>query len=167
MAVSLPSDLIVDVMRNADSSRRGAAVARLRSLGETDFASAVDGIARAAPVQEVVAASFASPALSSSPGRVKHMAGNVEAYRGFEHMVLRNLFESLLPEEKSGAFGGGPSAGVWRSMAADQLAGVYAAGGGVGIARMLASGSQKAVPQPAVQWPYFALNSISTIGSRG
>lgn len=168
MAVHLPSDLIVDVMRHADPSRRSAAVARLQSFGEdTAFASAVEGVAKGAAPQAGDAANEASPALSSSPGKVRHVAGGAEAYQGFEHMVLRNLFESLLPDEKSGAFGGGPSAGVWRSMAADQLAGVYAAGGGVGIAKLLASGSEKAAPRPAAQWPYFALNSISTIGSRG
>lgn len=168
MAVHLSSDLIVDVMRSADPSRRSAAAARLQSLGNgSDFASAVDGAAGFAVKLGGNAANLVSPALSSSPGKVKHAAGSAEAYQGFERMVLRNLFESLLPDEKSGAFGGGPSAGVWRSMAADQLAGVYAKDGGVGIAKLLASGPERAGPQPAAQWPYFALNSISTIGSRG
>lgn len=168
MAVRLPSDLIVDVMRNADPSRRGAAELRLRSLGSgTEFASAIDDAAGLPPARGGDTASLVSPAVSSSPARTKHVAGGSEAYQGFEHMVLRNLFESLLPDETSGTFGGGPSAGVWRSMAADQLAGVYASAGGVGIASMLESGSGKAGPRPTTQWPYFAMKSISTIGSHG
>jgi len=36
MAVSLPSDLIVDVMRNADPARLSAATARLHALSTGD-----------------------------------------------------------------------------------------------------------------------------------
>lgn len=86
-------------------------------------------------------------------------------YQGFERMVLRNLFESLLPDEQSGAFGGGPSAGVWRSMAADQFAGVYASTGGVGIARMLSRDSEPDVLRRDTQWPYFAMDSIDSARS--
>lgn len=166
MAVSLPSDLIVDVMRNADPTRRNAAVARLQSLGgSAEFASTIDGVA---PMNVAPEGKLQDPSpvvLTSSPGMRTRPEPKSDAYRGFEHMVLRNLFESLLPDEKSGAFGSGPSAGVWRSMAADQLAGVYTQAGGVGIARMLAGGSSDSAPEPVAQWPYFAMKSISTIGS--
>jgi len=169
MAVKLPSDLIVDVMRNADPVQRNSAVARLRSSGgeDTRFAAAVDQVgfasAHAATDQpEDRALKTSGPA--TSEGR-KH-ASKVSALQGFEHMVLRNLFEVLLPDEKSGTFGEGPSAGVWRSMAADQLSGVYADSGGIGIAQMFNAGAKDAGPQRDAEWPYFASHPISTIGAQ-
>lgn len=83
------------------------------------------------------------------------------AYRGFERLVLRNLFETLLPGEESGSFGEGPSAGVWRSMAADQLAGVYSEQGGIGIARMVSDNTSTLRREG--QWPYFSQGAISTV----
>ena len=85
------------------------------------------------------------------------------AYRGFEQMVLRNLFESLLPGEESGAFGSGPAAGVWRSMAADQLAGVYTNSGGVGLQAMLGPDRVQHGPRREVSWPYFSMDSIALL----
>ena len=76
-------------------------------------------------------------------------------------MVLRNLLEQLLPASESGSFGTGPSAGVWRSIAADQLANVYAQGGGLGISSMLEAHDQP-VSKEVVgeQWPYFSATAI-------
>jgi hypothetical protein len=75
-------------------------------------------------------------------------------------MLLRNLFEALLPDTESGAFGSGPSAGVWRSMAADQMASVYTEAGGTGIARILEERSGSISAQQG-QWPYFRAGQIS------
>ena len=164
MAVSLPSDLIVDVMRNADPARRSAATAKLSSAGEStggQFASAIEYLQ--APksksgeaLVELVPASLprASSSLSQQPDEKD------SAYQGFERLVLRSLFEALLPGEETGSFGGGPSAGVWRSMAADQLAGVYSESGGIGIAELL-NGDEASLRREA-QWPYFSKDAIST-----
>lgn len=162
MAVHLPSDLISDVMRNADPARRGAAVARLQSAARApaiDFAGAVDDVGRhVAP-----GTGDHAIALSSAPGATRPESRKAAAYQGFEHMVLRNLFETLLPEEASGSFGGGPAAGVWRSMAADQLAGVVAENGGIGIAEMIGRTTAAPGPKPAPQWPYFALDTLTAV----
>lgn len=166
MAVTLPSDLVADVMRAADPARRTAAVARLTSMSgaAATFETLVDtATPGAAPVQDA----GVIPALSASPGAPARADDKTSAYQGFERMVLRNLFETLLPEQDSGAFGGGPSAGIWRSMAADQLAGVYAANGGVGIAGLLASSGSGPAPQRDTQWPYFSVNALHVIGKQG
>lgn len=157
MAVTLSSDLVMDVMRNADPARRNVAVAKLQAAGgsaprEAAFEDVVEALEprEAVPVQPL--------ALSFSSGQAA--AKNTDTvYKGFERVVLRNLFETLLPESDSGAFGGGPSAGIWRSMAADQMAGVYADAGGVGIARMLEERSGEA-PSHLSQWPYFSVGPI-------
>ncbi len=162
MAVTLPSDLVADVMRNADPTRRNVAVARLQSAG-TSFAVAMDGISGGRPAAG--AATMDDPSsrvVRTTAGAAMGQDGKPAAAQAFERMVLRNLFETLLPDEQSGAFGGGPSAGIWRSMAADQLAGVYSDTGGVGVAGMLQLPLQGSEPRPDPQWPYFALQPIKT-----
>lgn len=162
MAVKLSSDLVADVMRNADPVRHAKATARLNSLdgpNSASFAGALDGL------QNSERATGGRPASSSGTAGAQpalQKNGKSDAYEGFERVVLKNLFETLLPDEKSGAFGGGPSAGVWRSMAADQLAGVYSESGGVGIARMLNGAEANGIPKKEAQWPYFSLNPIKT-----
>jgi hypothetical protein len=153
MAVSLPSDLIVDVMRNADPARLYVATAKLQSLGnEHGNAGAVfaDALERSLPISSQGRAPVSQAQSANSP----------DAYVDFERMVLRNLFESLLPRPESGAFGTGPSAGVWRSLAADQLAGLYADTGGIGIASSLAADERKAAEPEQSQWPYFSTEKI-------
>jgi flagellar protein FlgJ len=162
MAVKLPSDLIVDVMRNADPARQRAAVAKLESLsGSTEPAFAgIMGATGAVTAVPAGAPPQAGPLAAVSPSQE---TGNAAvAYQGFERMVLRNMFETLLPNEYSGAFGEGPSSGVWRSLAADQLAGVYAKTGGIGIANTLASAQQTDAPVQQAQWPYFSLGKINS-----
>jgi hypothetical protein len=145
MAVTLSTDLIADVLRSADPVRLKTATAKLHDLQPQEenpgtFANLLNGIDGGRP-----AAAYPPAAPRSE-----------DAYAEFERMVLRNLFESLLPQAESGAFGTGPSAGVWRSLAADQLAGVYAGSGGIGIASTLASESGGMTSQ----WPYFSTTKI-------
>lgn len=164
MAVRLPSDLIADVMQSADPARRNAATAKLRSAGDAagvQFAMTFDD------VQTPVATSKGSQNESASVGwrgafssPSQEHGRNDSAYQGFERLVLRSLFEALLPGEESGSFGEGPSAGVWRSMAADQLAGVYAEHGGVGIANLVNEDASSL--RREAQWPYFSKDMIST-----
>lgn len=152
MAVSLSSDLIADVMRNADPARLRTATAALQNLkpGEESppsFADALDHTGSTLPFAQMSSTSHQLP---------KSTAGG--PFVDFERMVLRNLFESLLPREESGAFGTGPSAGVWRSLAADQLAGLYADSGGIGIASTLAE--REPGGSASQQWPYFSTDRI-------
>lgn len=136
MAVSIPSDLIADVMRVADPARLRAAA---QKLGE--------------PTRALPAATGFSDTLESLSGQPKMEA----AHRSFEQMMLRNVFEAILPKADSGIYGGETSSGIWRSMAADQLAAVYAKSGGIGIAQSLTPGQPVMVRD---QWPYFAAPEI-------
>jgi hypothetical protein len=154
MGLSLPSDIVLDVMRNADPVRLSSATSKLQAIGaegsSSDFAGVLSTAEGQAPLSLPVG--DAAPARSASGAAAQHVE--------FERMVLRNLLESLLPDAASGVFGTGPSAGVWRSLAADQLAGLYAESGGIGIARTL---SVETVSSPEVkdlQWPYFSSERI-------
>lgn len=160
MAVTLSSDLIMDVMRNADPVRRNAAIAKLESAGQSaDGQVAFQGVVDALE-PEIVSASGPALYLPFAEGRSATKEAETP-YQGFERMVLRNLFETLLPDSESGSFGSGPAAGVWRSMAADQMAGVYAASGGIGLARMLEE-RDGGIRSSQTQWPYFSLDPIKS-----
>ena len=155
MAVELPSDLVADVMRSADPARLTAARARLQGgsdTASTAFAGLVDSLQ--GPERERLDHGLNAAAC-------RRECKEQTAHKDFEHMVLRNLFETLLPKAESDAFGSGPSAGIWRAMAADQLAGVFADGGGIGIASMLAQPDGSRSMRPERQWPYFSLDSIA------
>lgn len=158
MGVSLPSDIILDVMRNADPARIEAAAGKLRSIdgdgGSTAFAGVLNDAMGVSPQPLAMDHTVADGPLAS--GRADSQ-GN---YADFERMVLRNLLESLLPDASSGAFGTGPSAGVWRSLAADQLAGIYAESGGLGIAQSLSAGEGGSLAATEQQWPYFSNEKI-------
>lgn len=150
MAVSLSTDLVADVMRNADPAKLRTATAQLETLksvetGQNGFAEVMGGMDTAPPFR--TAAVTQQQSLSQAPN----------PFVDFERMVLRNMFETLLPKAESGAFGSGPSAGVWRSLAADQLAGLYADAGGVGIASSLAKQDGR---NGEAQWPYFNTGQI-------
>ena len=160
MAVTLPSDLVMDVLRNADPVRHSGAVARLQSPG-TRFEAVVDGTASTTPGRNG-GTSWGSGSLTAAPGSRDQQNAKAGPYHGFERMVLRNLFESLLPDAESGSFGTGPSAGVWRSLAADQLAGVYADAGGIGLAKMMSARAEGSLPSRDSQWPYFSLGRIGS-----
>ena len=159
MAVKLTSDLIMDVMRNAEPSRRQAAEIRLEQLGRTQDTAFASALGTAQQTSAVTSHSVSHDGLKHGNHET---ARSGDAYRGFEQIVLRSLFETLLPSPDSGAFGEGPSSGVWRSMAADQLAQVYSKAGGIGIASMIAPGEDREAPKPEGQWPYFSVGRIST-----
>ncbi len=150
MGVSLPSDLILDVMRNADPAKVRVATAKLEAQsldgGMSDgFATALNGLNSSHGTSRIT---------RSSPG------DSPKVYEDFERMVLRNLMESMLPSVESATFGTGPSAGVWRSLAADQLAGLYAGSGGIGIAASLSPEGEGADSTRSAQWPYFQTDQI-------
>ena len=168
MGVSLPSDLIVDVMRNADPARVSIATSKLQDLGGDrriveSFATHLGNMdgrhvedSSSERAADRVGGTPIPPALS---GMAAHHT-TPDAYVDFERMVLQNLLESLLPDAGSGAFGEGPSAGVWRTLAADQLAGLYASTGGIGIAETLSGSEDRSNNQANAQWPYFRTDSI-------
>ena len=162
MGLSLSSDLVADVLRSADPARLRAATARLQALESED--DGVKGFTNLLGSLDSGRTPDASASGSSSLFAAQSVSGaedfSTSAYVGFERMVLRNLLESLLPDAESGAFGKGPSAGVWRTLAADQLAGIYAHAGGIGIAESLASDGERARGAGELQWPYFSTESI-------
>ncbi len=182
MAVSLPSDLIVDVMRSADPGLAGMAARRLSRIGAenggpSEFAQIMD---RIRPIATAYSDPVAAVLSAAEPGKsakaearlvswadTREIADGVNSqhsgaapYVAFEQMFLRNMLEAVIPQADSGLYGDDASAGVWRSMAVDQLAAVYAKSGGIGLADQLASHENRADVRHDSQWPYFETNQI-------
>jgi hypothetical protein len=186
MAVTLPSDLILDVMRGADPGRLKMAVAKLGEIPEmpatkeVDFAKVMRGMSgksAASQPEDLITGVLNAAGMDTKMASETHFAllfsaaprpavslstktETGEPYKAFERMVLRNMFESMLPSEQSGIYGGDSSGGIWRSLSADQLAGVYADRGGIGIAQSLSQSPAKSDMTPQDQWPYFETDRI-------
>lgn len=134
MAITPPSDLILDVTKAADPTEIREATNRLRSLavsGKGDgFQLAYDSITtRAEPgVNRYNAEAAAAP----------HQAEKSAAEK-FEAMILTQFVETMMPQGAEAVFGEGTTGEIWKSMLAEQVAGQLAASGGVGIADFISN----------------------------
>lgn len=134
MAINVPGDLILDVMRAADPAAvqkaeamlESAASARARNAAAT---GAFTELASLKPMDDLRSRLSAAPAEKPAVP---------EAYRKFEGMVLQQFIQQMLPDDSEGVFGKGTAGEIWKGMMAEQIGSVIAAGGGIGIAdRML------------------------------
>ncbi len=58
----------------------------------------------------------------------------VNAAEEFEAMFLNSMLQTAFEGIGKGPFGGGPAAGVWRSLLVDEYAKTFAKAGGIGVA---------------------------------
>jgi peptidoglycan hydrolase FlgJ len=168
MAVTLPSDLVLDVMRNADPARSRELLTRLSRGSEADaaddsFAAALKDAGSMDASGFVAAASTGGVSLPLMPGESPD--AKVKAYSSLEQFLLQNMVETMLPSPDSGVFGDQVSGGVWRSMTADALSKAVADSGGIGLAQVLSS--RESGVERAAQWPYFGTSQIQDFVSPG
>ena len=173
MAITPPSDILLDAARAADPAKVRAATARLAQLaadpaaGNEGFAKALAS-AQAANTQAAVAGSpgdapsALSTLLAAAPSGAGGQRDTVQAmsseavssgrksatYQKFEAVLLQQFVESMLPKDDE-LFGDKTSAGVYRSMMAEQFATQLAKSGGIGIAKAVAA----AHPAPVAARP--------------
>lgn len=126
MAVTLPSDLIADVIQAADPAAARAAADRLAGARAANPARTVAFAALEAPP---IAADRPAPRAAEAVGKDPRVA--------FEAMVLRSFTNLMMPTGADSAFGGGLAGDYWKSMLADQIADQIANSGGIGIARSM------------------------------
>ncbi len=129
MAISPPSDVVLDVARAVGPDGLDAARQRLAS---------VTGVS-ASGNDATFSASFAVGARSAGASRAADATAGQEAFRKFEAVVLQTFVQAMLPQEASAVYGEGFAGDMWKSMMASQLADALAARGGIGIAESLAS----------------------------
>ncbi len=117
MAISPPSDIVLDVARAAGPADLEAARAALvKRSGEAAAAFSLD---RSAP---------ARPAEADAGG---------DKFKRFEAMVLQTFIQNMLPKDTEDVYGKGLAGDMWKSQLAEKVADVMAAHGGIGIAKSM------------------------------
>lgn len=140
MAISPPSDIVLDVARAADPTRQQVAFERLQRIGTgvagTQFAAAVD---EAAPSGSAPGLAGAREKFASTvPAKLTDAANaaqtkSAKTLQQFEAQVISTFIEQMMPEASANNFGSGTAGGVWRSMLSEQIANQVARAGGLGI----------------------------------
>ena len=145
MAISPPSDIVLDVASAADPAQVRAATERLARLAADPGASAAGfsealAAAKRAPAASAPAptSAFASPGLASARDSIVNAAprDKMKAYQKFEAVLLQNFVEAMLPKDTE-LFGDKNSADIYRSMMAEQFANQLAKSGSLGIAKQI------------------------------
>ncbi|WP_417669132.1 rod-binding protein [Roseibium sp.] len=132
MAISPPSDLVLDVIKAADPVALKDATAKLKRLSRI-------------PVSEAMsfAETFEARAPKFHVAGVHGAAAPVEAasrqtpVEKFEALILHQFVETMLPDDAANVFGEGATGEIWKSMLAEQVGNQMAASGGIGIADLL------------------------------
>ncbi len=136
MAISPPSDIVLDVARAADPADiRKAHAELLGRAGQSDAPFQAAGLANA---------------------RASRPAAGAESFRRFEAMVLQTFIQNMLPKDADGVYGKGLAGDMWKARMSEHMADVVAERGGIGIARSLASAHYLAAGRPDAAGPVSA-----------
>jgi hypothetical protein len=136
VAITPPSDIVLDVARAADPETYRAAVERLTRLRATAAASTTTFM----PATQAPAAPATGAAATLGAGAGAQPRRRLDAYGQFESFVLQSFVQSMLPKNATNVFGKGSAGEFWKSMLAEKMGDELARSGQVGIARRLAAG---------------------------
>ena len=117
MAISPPSDIVLDVARAIEPANIDAARARLAQ--RTGAAAAADNSFSIGDLR-----SASAPEANATP----------ETFVKFEAMVLQQFIQSMLPKDAGAVYGNGMAGDMWQSLLSQQLGDAVAERGGIGIA---------------------------------
>ena len=136
MAISPPSDLVLDVVKAANPADVEVAQAKL-AANRAAFAAtslAENGQGFGASVDALNSAATQAGLANANT----HAAGTKvpQAYRKFESMVLQNFVKNMLPSSET-LYGKGSAGEIWKGMMAEQLGDTISKNGGVGIAEKM------------------------------
>ena len=129
MAISPPSDIVLDVARAAEPATLETARARLASRARRHGS----GLAEAFSLGE-------TRQLAALPGKRPPTDATPKSYVDFEAMVLQTFVQSMMPKDAEDVYGEGMAGDMWKSMMSQQLGTVMADRGGIGIADSLLKG---------------------------
>ncbi|MEW7007045.1 rod-binding protein [Lentilitoribacter sp. EG35] len=147
MAISVNTDLVLDVLRAGNPERAAIADANLQTKKTSSFEIAAAG--------EKFATELAAKAAGSAPAVVlpKNVAdmrsqsitqGVDQSFQKFEGVILEQFVKEMLPQDASSVFGEGTAGDIWKGMMAQQIGNTLAKAGGVGIAQQLQAQSENA-----------------------
>jgi peptidoglycan hydrolase FlgJ len=117
VAISPPSDIVLDVARAVEPAGVEAARAQLARRG-----GAVGG-----------AAAFSLGDMRSSAAPEADQTKSPDTFKRFEAMVLETFIQNMLPKNAENVYGKGVAGDMWKSMLAGKLADAMAERGGIGI----------------------------------
>ncbi|MCY1664685.1 rod-binding protein [Rhizobium sp. SL86] len=141
MAISPPSDLVLDVLRAADPTDVQAAQAKLKAtraaFAASSLASAGTGFSAAVDLLD----GSATKARVDHADRSAKSAEMPEEYRKFEASILQNFVNDMMPKDSEEIYGKGSAGEFWQSMMSEQIADQMSKNGGVGIAEQIYSQS--------------------------
>ena len=144
MAISPPSDLVLDVVKAADPQQLKVASAKLQSIanfapesskaGGPGFGETYDALAGGGAV-----GGYGSSVAAQRVGMHSRtaVAGTFTPNQQFEALILQQFIEAMMPEDAEDVFGKGTAGSIWKSMMAEQIGKQVVKSGGVGIADML------------------------------
>ena len=118
MAISPPSDIVLDVARAVEPAGIEAARAKLARRGGA--------------VGEATAAFSLGGMRSSAVPETEH-GKSPDTFKRFEAMVLETFIQNMLPKDAENVYGKGVAGDMWKSMLAGKLADAMAERGGIGI----------------------------------
>ena len=121
MAISPPSDIVLDVARAA---------------GPADIAEARAALTKRAGGSSAPFTVSETPMLSRTT-MDKTESGDATKFKRFEAMVLQTFIQNMLPKDTEGVYGKGLAGDMWKSQLAEHIADVMAERGGIGIARSM------------------------------
>jgi Rod binding domain-containing protein len=141
LAISPPSDIVLDVARAVDPAELAAARTQLAEraragVARTEFPDVTT--AGATPV-ETAAKNMADMRLAghADADKAGRSGETPEAYRKFEAAVLQNFMQSMMPKDSEAVYGKGLAGDMWKSELAKQMGTVLSERGGIGIANRL------------------------------
>lgn len=123
MAISPPSDIVLDVARAIEPNALEAARTKLMSIAGN----------RNAEAGEFSSAVSAAGMRGEPAGRVEPKGAASGAFVQFEAMVLQNFVEKMLPSDAENVYGTGVAGEMWKSFLAQELGTEMAKAGGIGI----------------------------------
>ena len=130
MAISPPSDIVLDVARAVEPDALEAARARLANrAGMAPGALGATAVSQPFSLGDMRNSAMARPTTQAD--------ATPATYRKFEGMVLATFVQSMLPKEAGTVYGEGMSGDMWKSLLSQQLGTVIADRGGIGIADSL------------------------------
>jgi flagellar protein FlgJ len=124
LAISPPSDIVLDVARAVDPDALDAARAKLAS--RVGAAAGVDAASETFSIGDLRKSRIAEGASKSD--------ATPQTYKKFEAMVLSTFVQAMMPKHADSVFGEGMSGDMWKSLMSQQLGTVMADRGGIGIA---------------------------------
>lgn len=141
VAISPPSDLVLDVVRAADPMEVQTAQAKLKAnraaFAANSLAEAGAGFGAAMNILDTASS-------NAGLGNVDKSAKTAEMpqeYRKFEASVLSTFVNSMLPSDSEQVYGKGSAGEFWKGMMAEQVADSMSKNGGIGIAEQMYSQS--------------------------